>query len=432
MSQKARMTFRFEPPQPTHTPQPTNTTKLNPSTNVLEKSPTQLTSQPSMNQPPVVYQDEIQALEEMIRQSDSNKHTNVVLLHPKQQVVNQHNQAEFRQVIDLEQMTVDLQQSEKWIVPNSEPQSHEDASDWHIEDIESEVRSHRANDQPSWSRVMLTVTAAVATGALFGYLLLSIFTGEPMFPNRNSTIQDSQKQATNDQTSIEDNNATISALDPLDSSASAVSSLTTTLDLAEEPSYMLQYGVFSNEDSMKNAVAQLQEKGMSYAIDRSDGNRIYVGIASTRDEAELLSEQLSNVEVYIKPIDAPAVDQVVTQAGFADWIHSSASLSRLIIQFTLTNLQAVQPQTMSADTQKAFQQVTKEWDEQSTVIAQMSSPSKALASNYYQALLAASTALEQYNMKPTYSQLWAIQSALIEAQFANIKLRSSLQTESNT
>ena len=49
---------------------------------------------------------------------------------------------------------------------------------------------------PSWGRVVLSVAGAIGTGVLFGYLVLGLFTGEPFFPGQSSPQSEPRAQAT--------------------------------------------------------------------------------------------------------------------------------------------------------------------------------------------------------------------------------------------
>ncbi|MBO9597572.1 MAG: SPOR domain-containing protein, partial [Cohnella sp.] len=323
MPSNARMTFRFEQPPMPKPVKPAPATRLARPEEEGVIHPLPIAAKPDLADEARVesaynhavietaksndgpYQDDIRALEDIIRRTDSV----VVHIPPAGKVPAAATKTELKLpagperrpvvVRELEQTELDHERPERWSLP-------EDVDDYKpSEEWLSQASVYRRNDNPTWTRVLLSVAAAIATGALFGYMVLTLFTGEPMFPGK----QASEGIQTTAQAGAPDTSASAAAAphasDAVPGAGNAADPNAADGDkaLAEIPvneAFVLQYGVFRNADSTRLAAAQLKDVGLPAAIDEGDGYRVYAGIASTRAEAELLAAQMPNIEVYIK------------------------------------------------------------------------------------------------------------------------------------
>jgi hypothetical protein len=398
MQPKARMTFRFEQPKPYQ------------STKSIGQPPNQVKRLPYEGEETVAgqgftsfnssYQDDIHALEEIIRQSD------FVIQHP---FLNS-NQSPLTQREHLHDEQEDLDQPSEmqggWILPPA---------------------SIRVG--PSWGRVFLSVSAAVATGALFGYMVLSLFTGEPLFPGKTSSPTTITELTAIGQKDIP---ATDSSALPLTSDALGESGVEVTL--SQVPAvvyYMLQYGVFHSEDSMQSAVNELKDKGLPSATEKIDDYRVYVGAASTRDEAELLAAQMSNVEVYIKPLEGQPIPSSALPEGAVDFMNATAELTDKLIHDTRSRLQDKLPQVMSEKDTSALEDAHRQWLTTVSIKDRLSGRAIEEGKTIIQSLDSAMLSMTEYNRKPSRYQLWTAQSAVMKAVIADRHLRSILQPSSN-
>ncbi|MFC5529287.1 SPOR domain-containing protein [Cohnella yongneupensis] len=454
MPSNARMTFRFEPlpaPKPVKPaqasqlsqtaekqivdalpiePQPVTVNAQQPEQSYKH---TIIESYPPMSGP---YQDDIRALEEMIRRTDSV----VVHIPPPSAIQEPSELKPERQgstvrdrqapviVRELAQMETDFEQPERWSLPEEDGE-YRPPSDWL-----SHSHDYVRKDSPSWTRVILSVAAAIATGALFGYMVLTLFTGEPMFPGKS----DNSSQAAIVPTSSANANSPSSS--DLKETASVGESVQTSDPNPADPTsalseikaneaYVLQYGVFRNADSTQLAAAQLKDVGLPAAIDDSDGYRVYAGIAPTRAEAELLAAQMPNIEVYIKPIDVAAaliIEDGQSQA-LKSFIEESSALSRLIAQLTVSGLQDELPQPLSQDDAEALQQAATQWKASLSAIDSMTGNAQAAGRTLEQSLNAALASLASYGKKTSRYHLWNAQSAIMQAELADRGLRQALQ-----
>jgi hypothetical protein len=441
MPSNARMTFRFDPlpapkpvkpAQPTQPAEPTNMHPIdsltivpepnasNSKQSTLTHNHTIIESPPPMNGP---YQDDIRSLEEMIRRTDS-----AVYHIPPQSALPTPAQVERRKlsvVQELEQTEIDLEQPERWSLPEGED-VYRPTSSWL-----TEVTTYSRKDTPSWTRVILSVTAAIATGALFGYMVLTLFTGEPMFPGDStpSTIQATDPSspvvaASQASAGAADDGKTAKQSDPQNVDTSSA-----LLEIPAAEAYVLQYGVFRNADSTQLAAAQLQDVGLPAAIDDSDGYRVYAGMAATREEAELLAAQMPNIEVYIKLVSGATLllNADDHDKALAAFMTKSAALSVLIAHLTVSGLQDEQPQPFSQDDANALQQATIDWKADMAAIDSLSGKAKASAQTLEQSLNSALTSLTSYRDKTSRYHLWNAQTAILQSQLADRDLRKALQ-----
>jgi hypothetical protein len=397
MQSKARMTFRFDPPMLAQSMK-----KTGQSVDPVEKIEEQHEKDEavfervftSWNSP---YQDDIHALEEIIRRPDS------VVQHVP--------------VIPLDELS-----EEKWSRVSTD---HEEESLSWLNDAAT------LREGPSWGRVFLSVTAAVATGALFGYMVLSLFTGEPLFPGKSDAGTQLPVQALPGQTAA---SMADSPVIPKDSESSKQAlGEASLIQIPTDVYFMLQYGVFQNEKSMQAAVQQLEDKGLEYAVETKEGYRVYVGAAVTRDEAELLAAQMSEIELYIKPISGETlvIPTATLPAGAVEFMKTSAELIRKLTHFSGTYLQDRLPQKMNGDDITALQEAQRQWLSTTDVTNNLSGDLKVDGKKIVQALNSATLILTEYNRKPNRFQLWSVQSEMMNALLADRHMRMILETSTD-
>lgn len=380
------------------------------------------------------YQDDIRALEDIIRRTDSV----VVHILPAEKVPAAASKTEpklpagqeRRPVVvrELEQTELDHERPERWSLPEDDD-DYKPSDEWL-----SQASSYRRDDSPTWTRVFLSVTAAIATGALFGYMVLTLFTGEPMFPGK----QASEGIPTTSQSGTPDALASTAlapkASDPVVDVGAAPNPNVSDDNkaLAEVPAkeaFVLQYGVFRNAESTHLAAEQLKDVGLPAAIDEADGYRVYAGIASTRAEAELLAAQMPNIEVYIKPLGATALllDGNEHSDKLQAFMTESASLARLIAQLTVGGLQDELPQQLAQEDADALRRTESAWKAAKLPQGVLTGTANAGALKLEQALDAALASLASYVNKTSRYHLWSAQTAIVQAELADRELREALQ-----
>ncbi|XID93603.1 SPOR domain-containing protein [Paenibacillaceae bacterium WGS1546] len=275
---------------------------------------------------------------------------------------------------------------------------------------------------PSWLRVVLTVAGALATGALFGYLALSLFTGEPLIPPKTGEGSPAPVQGPVRESNVPDREGSAAA--PV-SGGDGVSAYR---EVAADRYYVLQYGVFQSADGMKAAANELRSKGYSAATDESDGYRVYVAATSSKDEAELLAAQMTDTEVYIKTIGGEALRIAATADAnpVADYVAASAQLIERLIALSGRELQLREPAEMGDGELAQWEEALRSWQTAASVMAEADGSVAADTATVGEALNSAAATLAEFNLEPTRERLWSIQTDAMKALFAEHRLRQAL------
>lgn len=437
MQPKARMTFRFEPPKPIQPMKPKEQPikKASPLITDEQTATKELFDQEesfiehSFTTWDSPYQDDIRALEEIIRRSDAV--TEPKLLIPLLPSIDHssENVDESINALNPAVMTPsDEIVEENWTRPSIDMIVVEDLEEDDQIDSGSTSQSHRASLSPSWGRVFLSVTAAIATGALFGYLVLSLFTGESLFPGRtdnNALVPVTASPGQEAAASPTESSVSISAnkMDPSSAGGKAESTQIPANDF-----YMLQFGVFQSEESMQAAVQQLHNIGLDSTVEMQDGYRVFVGAAGSRDEAELLATQLTDIELYIRPMDGSAytITSEALPKGGADFMNASSELIRLLALYSGSYLQDSLPQVMTETELSTLKAAQTDWQSRVAVADTFNEETLGDIKRMVQAIHSAVLSITEYNNKPSRFHLWSIQNDVMKAILADRKIRSLL------
>lgn len=297
---------------------------------------------------------------------------------------------------------------------------------------------YNRREGPSWLRVLVTVIGAIATGGLFGYLLLTLFTGEPIFPkigtSNNGAIPAAAQPYPN---SVSSASASVGQESPLangsaakgqsdqGSGQQAIAGQTTAVPKLSL--FVLQYGVFKTEASMNEAAQQLRDKGIAAATDSAGGYRVYAGVAPSKSEADALVSSLAGTEVYVKSLEGaelrlPQSDQ---SAEYAAYIKASVALLGKIAGFTAAELSG--ESAASGNDIQSIRTAHQVWLEKSKLADGWDGTAKQTAKAEIEQLNAAVTALNKYSDTPSDSLLWKVQSDAMNAALADLRLRSAVQ-----
>ncbi|TFE30695.1 SPOR domain-containing protein [Cohnella luojiensis] len=427
MQSKARMTIRFESPaKPKLTTVPIVQPGESKEKLAIDNSETAI--EPSFTTWNSPYQDDIHALEEIIRRSDTARNAEKTVRKPQPIPV---------PLPVLKDIVYDELTEERWsrTVPEIEIEE-EPSAKWYQRQHEA---SNLSEEGPSWSRVFLSVAAAVATGALFGYMVLSLFTGEPLFPGKSDV--DSGEQipvlSTHEQSASPPTSAGSTKL-PEKSSTSGSGSTdqtgneppaSTTGQVSSDVYFMLQYGVFQNEDSMQAAVKQLEDLGLAYASDTTDGYRVFAGAARSRDEAELLAAQMPDTEVYIKPVggDPLTVSSDALSEEGIEFLNESAKLTRMLAQYSGVGLQDKHPRKLGTQELSELQETHQRWLKTLTTADKWNGEAAKDGNSIVKALNSAIASMTEFNRKPSRYHLWSVQSGVMQALLADRHVRLVLQ-----
>lgn len=291
------------------------------------------------------------------------------------------------------------------------------------------IAPRRRPPGPSWLKVFASVAGAVLTGALFGYLILSLFADQPAAPAAGEPIGtiggDASGIPAGGAASAGAGSANAPAAaegtgSPDAGGAPAASGATVAVSIPARNYYLLQFGVFSGEEGLMAALGQLQDAGYSAAADRSDGYRVFAGIADNAVDADLLAEQLAVPELFVKRVELPAAGKLAFggQAEDAElFFDRTDALVRFMSERSTAMLAASQPEPFGDKTWGQWEALHRQWTEAASAI-RSGAPEGGAFDSLSQAVGTAASAFEAYKDNPSRSHMWAAQSALMEAVFA--------------
>lgn len=282
------------------------------------------------------------------------------------------------------------------------------------------VRSIRKlGHSPSWINVFLSVAGALATGALFGYLLLSLFLDSSSADPSNSGGQSS---------AISGNPASQSAENGLGTEAGAGNGASSaapleTVEVAIQPQayHLLQYGVFSNSEGKDAAMEELASKGLAAAAaTTADDYRVYAGMAGDRSRAIALSKMLPGTEVYVKELIIQAPQQFPFKGDAAEanrFFEQTNALISMLDDLALAQLEQPVLAPLGENAAKAWRAEHQKW---TLSIKAMESgiqgeTGKASMGAVVQAVNTAASSLTEYDKNSSQAHLWSVQQALMEA-----------------
>lgn len=319
--------------------------------------------------------------------------------------------------------------------------------------------SQRAGNEPppSWFRVFLAVAGAIATGAAFGYLMLNLFAGQAVVPAGGPVAPDVTAPSANvgegtlaepaatggigeesgGAGTPEPAPAAAGARAEPESSADADPRAATearpeTVVIPADLFYLLQFGVFSTEESMRDAMRAAREQGLAAASVRDDGYRVFVGVAPTRDDAERLARLTGDAAVYIKVLEGHPLS--LPAAGLPDdlpaFFERSGELARQLARLSVTALREEKPARIGEEAIRAVREAHAAWERTAGSLARdsgLAGEAQTLVSAAAEGLDAAFGRLEAYQERPDRSDLWDVQTAVMEALLALHRLREALQ-----
>ncbi|RXZ84541.1 SPOR domain-containing protein [Paenibacillaceae bacterium] len=409
MNPKARITFRFNESQPGPTNKLTQPVADEDNPRVVPLVQQQV-QQPANEEPTLAwnspFQNDAEALEHLIR--DTAKRHKPLAPHVPDKtmpVIDLGKEIDFAAVPAREPLALKA---------GGEQISLPTVLNHYTPATDIPVTTGRKPSGPSWMKVLLSVAGALATGALFGYMVLYLFvmqSGPSEQPEQSAVIQPAEPQEGSGGGQVTIQNE--------EQQKPKSNGATVQLDLPARSYYLLQYGVFSNAEGMNASAAELKAKGLAAAEATADGYRVYAGFSGERSQALALSHQLGELDVYIKQVELPAASAVAFSGEadqLADFLDKTDSLLRTIGDWTGNKLQEESQETSSAE---LWQQSHPAWTTAAEhVKSGISEQGKAGFERLLRSVNTAVVTLGEYNKKPSRAHLWTAQSSLMEAIFA--------------
>ncbi|WP_410771847.1 SPOR domain-containing protein [Fontibacillus sp. BL9] len=283
------------------------------------------------------------------------------------------------------------------------------------------VREHRT----SWWKVAGSLTGAIVTGALFGFVVLSMFNGEVTVPIPGISVPN--------QTSAGESATDIPVLGPIIGLDDTESSAGMKVNIALPPQsyHFLQYGVFSTAEGVELAQKELQNSGIAAARDTVDGKRVYAGVSSDREQAKLLSSQLktAGVHLILHEISLPSSAEIVFDGDVTlleKYFAESAELVGLLSSLSASRLVETDPQALPAEEIEELRQKHQSWTESAAIVrGKQPEEFAAEASEMEKAMNSAVEAMAEYNKKQVKTLLWEVQDEVMSFILAEQKMVGS-------
>lgn len=421
MQQKARMTFRFEPARKDEPPKP-----------VPEFRRTEVEPAAPRTEERIVDKDiggpaELDAdkLEQLIRGAEAKKAIADFPPQTPSAVKPKRRETviplpESRKATEMPVMPGAVVTPVASVIPEEPEEPHRG---WPEID-ESILREYAASgtrmrsEGPSWWKVFASVAGAIATGALFGYLVLTLFAGESPLPSSGGTATETASPA---QAAVSSPSASSGA------PASAASGAGIAAELPGETYYWLQYGVFRSEESMDAALAELKDKGYPGYGDRTDGYRVYAGAAASKEEAELLAAQMPGLEIFVKSSEIEPVKLAFADtAGLEAFVEQSHKLAQQLAHLSVAALQDELPQPIGESDLASLRDTHAEWLKTLAAVVKLEGPAKDAGMTMAQSLNAAMVSLDDYGKKISRFHLWSVQKDVMEAIGAGRSMRTAV------
>lgn len=287
----------------------------------------------------------------------------------------------------------------------------------------------------SWLKIFASVTGAIVTGAMLGYIVLSMFNGDGLpVPDDNSAaldqiLSETDKPNGNDSASLPgadvQNEDDASAAVTDDYPAMAV-------DLPVKPYYLLQYGVFSTEEGAKAAQAELEQLGMAASHTFDDSHRVFLGVANDERQAARLKQWLDEreIEAYVKPLQLYGAAQIRYQ-GDAEQAESLLILGHQLMDTinALTLLRIEQPEMLplEASSVQSVRELHQTWSRTVSPAADgLPEQARDIVHAMDTSLATAVVSLDEYNKNPSRAHLWRAQASVMDCLFAEEQLLAQI------
>ncbi|MDR9857282.1 SPOR domain-containing protein [Paenibacillus sp. VCA1] len=271
--------------------------------------------------------------------------------------------------------------------------------------------SYRPRRPTSLWKMIGTITGAVVTGALFGFVILTFF-------------KDGSGGANVPVKPVSENAAK--------STAGQAQAAPVAVSIKGESYYMLQYGVFSSGERAEQAKKELEQYGIAAGIDPDQKSRVYAGISADREQAKLLSSQLKSqgVELYVKEITIPAVSELKF-AGDADtarrYFETSSELASKLSRLSAALLSKEKATALNEGDEAAITDVHSRWTEAiKSFQTGLGQEEEQLGAQIEQTMNSAVSALTEYKRNANKSLLWEVQSRIMQYVMQQKELISRL------
>ncbi|WP_246021296.1 SPOR domain-containing protein [Paenibacillus lentus] len=268
----------------------------------------------------------------------------------------------------------------------------------------------------SWWKVAGSLTGAIVTGALFGFVVLSMFNQEITVPIPGIGVP-TQKAA-----------GEAADIPVLGSVITEKQAPLVQVVLPSQSYHFLQYGVFSTAEGVELAQQQLRDSGIAAARDTVDEKRVYAGVSPDREEAKLLSNRLKTggVHLILHEISLPesaTVEYNGEAALLQQYLAQSADLVYMLSSSSAALLGEASPSRQSQEEMERLRESHQLWTKSAAAIrGKLSAAIDGEAKEMEKAMNSAVEAMEEFNEKGEQTMLWEVQNEVMRFILAEQKL----------
>ncbi|MFD1772493.1 SPOR domain-containing protein [Paenibacillus rhizophilus] len=260
----------------------------------------------------------------------------------------------------------------------------------------------------SWWKFPASVAGAIGIGLMLGYAALTFIGG---VHNGDSADTASSNSAVGQHTA--GNAATAPAVP---------------VQVAAQSYYLLQYGVFSTPEGAAQAKQELVSAGLAAGIDPEDGNRVYAGLSSDREQAKLLGSRLEaqGIDLYVKEVTLPNESRLLyTGDGetVTQYFEASGALLGELSSLSATLLGG----DTAADTTKVSD-LHLQWTEAVKALeAGLPPKEQAVAKELEKSVSQGVSAMNEYGKSKADGLLWEVQSSMLEMLSGQKRLMAAME-----
>ncbi|WP_025697322.1 SPOR domain-containing protein, partial [Paenibacillus durus] len=260
----------------------------------------------------------------------------------------------------------------------------------------------------SWWKFPASVAGAIGIGLLLGYAALTFFGG----------VNDGSSTGT----------ATPGTASQQNAAGNSVSAPAVPVQVAPQSYYLLQYGVFSTPEGAAQAQQELESAGLAAGLDPGDGNRVYAGLSSDREQAKLLGSRLKaqGIDLYVKEVSLPSESQLVF-GGNGETVTRYFNTSGELLSELSSLSASLLGGDAAADTAKVSD-LHLQWTEAVKALeAGLPSGPLATAKELEKSVSRGVSAMNEYSKSKADGLLWEVQAAMLDMFSGQKRLLASME-----
>ncbi|MFC0212605.1 SPOR domain-containing protein [Paenibacillus chartarius] len=298
------------------------------------------------------------------------------------------------------------------------------------------TRYTRSSTPPPWTRIVLSVTGAVVTGVLFGFVVLSMFT-EDTLPFRLPGLGGQTPAAVTG--AAAGGTAGQQGADKAAASGSITAESVVAVNLPARSYSFLQNGIFSSGSAVQAAEAELKKKGYAAAsmAESAEKTTVFAGFALQKEEAaELRSKlQANKVDAFVKAVNIPAApklkwDGKATAGELSTFFQQGNKLTQMMAGLTVLHLRETTPTALEDSTMNGLKSSYQSWVAAATAVKNGAAPNAEPAlQRMSSSMNSAVQSLEAYKKAPSTGMLWNAQSALMQYVLAEKELLTAIAVQ---